>query len=264
MSRQMKVVSWNAQGGAATEEKLNALMRVIAEENSFHFPCVIFIYEAGPSGSTGFEQGDTYVFPNNITYTCIYAKKEDTAVNERCTTCVLTNINPRNITNIITHQYNTYRETVGIEYDEAVRIHGIHAIANRNESVTEIRELMREIDQDVLPWMFIGDFNSCPDDFLLQNDTVSEVGGELFSDGKMYQMQYDGTHDRNQKYCNIWIPGYETQGAKGKRKRKLDFFFTDDSNWIDVQNVKNIYMTDSNGNYLSDHNLIFVDISVGK
>lgn len=261
MGLSMKVISWNTQGGAA--EKLSALAAVISEWNPENEPCVIFIYEGGPSHSTGFPEG-YYFDVNNGRYSCIYVKAEGVAINKRCTTYMFTNVDPRYITNILRYQYGTYREAAGIELNQAIRIYGVHAIANAGESVGQIRNLIREIDKDILPWMFIGDFNAEPNNFLLPNDRPEKVNGKQFSDGNMYQMQYYGSHDRGQRYCHIWVPDHETQGANGVRTKRLDFFFTDHSNWVNVLDVKNIYMKDSNNNHLSDHNLIFADIFVGK
>lgn len=267
----IKVMSWNAQGGSA--EKLVEALNEYCKNNIA--PDIIFLQEQGTCDSknaTGFVDGQVVQIQEAGTdtgYTCLIAGADPTAKVQRCTLACLIKFDRRNGFSkkniegpfLIENYHGVSRPMVGVLYD-GILMASIHAVANGTASVAEVKaaikkviensgDMMRdEVDENC--WILIGDMNSKPEDY---NKNIK------VSSNKLTEINL-GTESR-ENLCNILCSGKPTQGASGSRESELDFSFLG----LGLKQVKgnlyeNVLPKDSNGEVLSDHNMIACTIEI--
>ncbi|MBO4996710.1 MAG: endonuclease/exonuclease/phosphatase family protein [Lachnospira sp.] len=254
----INIVNWNSQGGAATQEKRDALANQLSDWNKDGQGCIVFLEEAGVPGWTGYTEGETYSL-NGVHYTCIASCVDPKARNQRCTVSVLMQrqlIASRDVEiNYLVQGAN--RLVPYVVYNHQIVFAGMHAIANLSESVSEVTNIIRYLDRDEagnkkMPWMLVGDFNSEP-------SCYSHDGRAIYPNC-LNTIQYDGTKTRPH-YCKMVYSSEPTQGPDGERVRNYDYAFMQET-IVNVNTIDNVMIYGSQNQVLSDHNMICVGLTI--
>lgn len=254
----INIVNWNSQGGAATQNKGNALADNLSAWNQDGQDCIVFLEEAGVPGGTGFSEGQDYNM-NGVIYKCIAACVDPKAQNQRCTVSVLIQetMLDGNDVELGYLEQGAYRLVPFVIFNNQIVFAGMHAIANFREAPQEVSNIIRHLDRDEngqkrMPWILMGDFNSAPSSYPL--------GGEVTLPDRVNRIRYDGTYSRPQ-YCNMIYSSQNTQGANGRRDNNYDYAFMQES----ISNITafdNVIVHDAYNNVLSDHNMIRMEVTI--
>lgn len=243
----IRISSWNAQGGFRKKSQLLDFLLSSTEPN------ILLIQEQGTIGGTGYQIDENFCI-GDTAYTCKLLCADPFAKVHRCTTAIMVEdkLLPH-IKDIGYKENSTGRPMCYVKLASGVMIATIHATANSEISIGEVKEMISELDQDDSDWIFMGDFNSRPFDY--------DVGDRVLTANIEQCIQYEGT-SRNSKYCNIIYDSQPTQGSEGKRYNYLDFAFTNENHSFRVYRITNQMVYHENGTNCSDHNLIQLSVGV--
>ncbi len=248
----IQISSWNAQGGF--RYKSDCLGRHL---NNRYYYNVLLVQEQGVPGTTGYALGEEFNIGKE-TYQCVLCETDETAKVFRCTTAIMVEEGLLGqITDLGWHTESVSRPLCWINLWGILRIAGFHAVANDSLSVYEVRKMLGMLDAGDPPfWVFMGDFNSNPTRYPLYDTDLRAR--------RINEIQYAGSHDRNQQYCNLLYSGEPTQGADGNRDSELDFAFSSNSG-VSIGGIQNRLVYRRFLDYpwpVSDHNMITVRASI--
>ncbi len=249
----INVVSWNMQGWGSiygANEKKNSLFRTI--QGAPKDTTVIMLQECGDPEKTGMVNGKRLISPNTgETFICQAVYSDPTAYVRRCTTAILVSENIRVESSGILMPYGVARPLVCVVIN-GICYGTIHAIANRADSVLQVKASLKELSKNYVGWVLMGDFNSSPNDYAA--DAIHE---------RLNEVLISGTVSRPGYKCKMIFSKNPTQGENGARTAALDFAFISSN-----AGEANIMLIDTNtkvinmqqfagpGKYLSDHNLV--------
>lgn len=247
----IQIITWNSQG------KFRQNSQYLGNCLSNYCPNALLLQEEGTPGGTGFER-DEFFSIGNIEFKCVIALTDPLAVQYRCTTAIAVqrNLLPH-IRKVCATQYATARPMCYIDLADGVRIATIHAIADDRQSVQEVLECLKWLDDQrkvgEYSWILMGDFNSEP----------MRYGIAAPGYGRGYCIQYWGTSTRDKRFCNIYVSAQPTQGCRGwARTRYLDYVFTNAASAIQPRLLTNTRIYTPNFDDASDHNLISVTATI--
>ena len=243
----IRISSWNAQGGFREKSQLLDFLLSSTEPN------ILLIQEQGTIGGTGYQINENFCI-GDTRYKCICLCPDPFAKMDGCTTAIMVEdkLLPH-IKDIGYKENSTGRPMCYVKLASGVMIATIHATANSEISIREVKKMISKLDQDDSDWIFMGDFNSSP-----WNYDVKYCGLVV---NREQCIQYGGT-SRNLKYCNIIYDSQPTQGSEGERYNYLDFAFTNENHSFRVYRITNQMVYHENGTNCSDHNLIQLSVGV--
>lgn len=254
MGKQLVIRSWNMQGSG--RKKILYLNPTVGNT-------ILMCQESGPPHTKGFSKGNIYK-----SYKCLGSYVDQAAENQRCTTSVLaTQDIAAQITTTpfeVTNRYSIITRPLVravINMNENIYIYTYHATASEYSSVAEIIEILKGIinkrNKDD-KWIFIGDFNSEPKDYL--HYVPSKC---LFPKSFNHICIPNSTISRSTIWYTCALIYHEdpTQGITFinnnslRRRRFLDFAFVSINMESHIKNMYNDFVINENM-ILSDHNCI--------